>query len=1075
MALSQIQCLDDNNVNPRTNESKPDFFYSEDQRLALEVLLRDGREPFLEYLKERQMRRFLSDMEQETLTKTLEPYDPGSELFPEAAEENEPPLSLHYWPELSELSIPQMDLGWPQTEAYRGVTRTAVYAQPPLEGQTHIKEVVRRMIAQAQKVIAVVMDVFTDVDIFRDLLDAGFRRKVSVYILLESTSLPHFLSMCQRANMHAGHLKHLRVRCTAGSEFYTRSSTMVKGRLGHRFMFIDGDKAVSGSFSFTWMSSRLDKNLVTVVTGQAVEAFDHLFRHIYMTSVFVDLQQVATDPEPEREPLPQLAPVALPSATTTRKLYNPKYALLIGENANPTSVDQASHKESQTPEVPDTKKRRQRRGSKEPGQEEESIHPGLVNLEKANLIPYLPTWPEPDPPSDVIGFINIMDTSKPTQVHLQRSERFETSQAIRFKNPLTTPKEVVSEVVSEVAKPGVTHSKIEKTNPPPLQDRIKVKESVYDRLQHMDSTSTKVTSQNESQTMKRVSPLSSSNEHINRSTSNMEQPSQQKNRISAKTGSSSYPATQSPFLLNASNSGTKHTATKTTPHIIQANHTVDTSHPSTSSSSSSNNQTLKPHTIHQDTKDGNVSNGLGMPNSSTLKRLNSLTTDNKVAVHKSTGENKQQTVTKMHENSNRKTGLQKDDRKSDSFQKNQQHHQKETSAGSQNKTSVGRHDGKGGTPGVSGSNKQIQSDAVAALTPNRDSVHIQEKNSDDIKYVRTVDCDRGLKPQKNLVATVESDSKTTSRQLTDPKSPKILNENESEKKTYHVKENKPQRISYTLSSPLTMWERIQAAMIEPSNDGMDNTSGKLYDEHTANSAKNTRRVSQENPQSPKEQILSHTPEKALPDSPAFTPDFRTPTSDKSGRRRSIDGSYRSTTSEDHVEYGSHSTADNYNPSNTQTNTSNKGATSPLFIDYSAYVTLFNNKDKHTSSKGTQGLESKVKMREKEDVKSKDSGIKNASNGDSKGKEGRNSEESKPKTFEKDKESQNQAVMRKSRYQRATGSNKEVAGQKLKATAPPKRPISAPVSKTERKATRSTSEVFDYLSSSHNESLGQPPS
>lgn len=57
------------------------------------------------------------------------------------------------------------------------------------------------------QVIAVVMDVFTDVDIFRDLLDAGYKRKVSVYILLERTTLPHFLSMCQRAKMHGGHLK----------------------------------------------------------------------------------------------------------------------------------------------------------------------------------------------------------------------------------------------------------------------------------------------------------------------------------------------------------------------------------------------------------------------------------------------------------------------------------------------------------------------------------------------------------------------------------------------------------------------------------------------------------------------------------------------------------------------------------------------------------------------------------------------------------------------------------------------------------------------------------------------------
>ena len=42
--------------------------------------------------------------------------------------------------------------------------------------------------------------------------------------------------------------QNLRVRCTDGTEFYTRSCTKVKGRMGHRFMFIDGDKAVSGSY-----------------------------------------------------------------------------------------------------------------------------------------------------------------------------------------------------------------------------------------------------------------------------------------------------------------------------------------------------------------------------------------------------------------------------------------------------------------------------------------------------------------------------------------------------------------------------------------------------------------------------------------------------------------------------------------------------------------------------------------------------------------------------------------------------------------------------------------------------------
>uniref|UniRef100_A0A3Q0RF71 Family with sequence similarity 83 member Gb n=1 Tax=Amphilophus citrinellus TaxID=61819 RepID=A0A3Q0RF71_AMPCI len=293
-----------------------------------------------------------------------------------------------------------MDLGWPDSGSYRGVTRTTVYTQPPLDGHAHIKEVVRKMIAQAQKVIAVVMDVFTDVDIFRDLLDAGFKRRVSVYILLDRTTLPHFLAMCQRANMHAGHLK---VR-----------------RMGHKFMFIDGDKAVSGSYSFTWMASRLDRNLITVVTGQAVDGFDQLFRLLYVTSSSVDLRQIVTEPEPEPEPLPQPATVAPLSAAVARKLYNPKYALvaLTNPSPTPTPVNQENPKEPQNPE--NSKKKRRGKASNEAIQEAPPLHPGLTNLEKACLIAYLPTWPEPDPPSDVIGFINIRDANKPTQVHLKQ-------------------------------------------------------------------------------------------------------------------------------------------------------------------------------------------------------------------------------------------------------------------------------------------------------------------------------------------------------------------------------------------------------------------------------------------------------------------------------------------------------------------------------------------------------------------------------------------------------------------------------------------------------------------------------
>lgn len=158
MALSQLQCLDDNNVNPRTSEAKPEFLYCENQRLALEALLADGREAFFKCLDARGLRGFLSDPELDALSAAAEPYDPGADLYPEDAEEGDPPLSLHYWPDLSDTSVPEMDLGWPDTEAYRGVTRATIHTQPPLDGQAHVKEVVRKMIAQAQKVRGAFMD-----------------------------------------------------------------------------------------------------------------------------------------------------------------------------------------------------------------------------------------------------------------------------------------------------------------------------------------------------------------------------------------------------------------------------------------------------------------------------------------------------------------------------------------------------------------------------------------------------------------------------------------------------------------------------------------------------------------------------------------------------------------------------------------------------------------------------------------------------------------------------------------------------------------------------------------------------
>ncbi|XP_015264994.1 PREDICTED: protein FAM83G [Gekko japonicus] len=428
MAFSQVQCLDDSHVNWRSSESKPEFFYSEEQRLALEALVSKGPEAFYEVLKKENIRDFLSELELAKILDTLETYDPGSEYIPRGDQngdvhsqngEQGPLPSLEYWPEKSDRSIPQLDLGWPESVAYRGVTRAAVYMQPPIDYQPHIKEVVRKMIFQAQRVVAVVMDMFTDVDIFKDLIDAGFKRKVAIYIILEESNLKYFLQMCERAQMHAGHLKHLRVRTMGGNEFFTRSAMRFKGALAQKFMFVDGDKTMTGSYSFTWSAARTDRNVISVLSGQVVEAFDKQFQELYLLSRAVSLKSIPMDEEPEPEPviLPSVSPVT-PGNAAVKKLVHPKYALVKAKsveqitNSNHTNSDQ-NHTDQQRAEAKG-KVSLEERASRQPSDFVETappIHPGLLNLEKANMFDYLPTWvePDPEPGSEVLGYINIID------------------------------------------------------------------------------------------------------------------------------------------------------------------------------------------------------------------------------------------------------------------------------------------------------------------------------------------------------------------------------------------------------------------------------------------------------------------------------------------------------------------------------------------------------------------------------------------------------------------------------------------------------------------------------------------
>ncbi|XP_054946476.1 protein FAM83G isoform X3 [Physeter macrocephalus] len=203
---------------------------------------------------------------------------------------------------------------------------------------------------------------------------------------------------------------NLRVRSGGGTEFFTRSATKFKGALAQKFMFVDGDRAICGSYSFTWSAARTDRNVISVLSGQVVEMFDRQFQELYLTSRGVSLKGIPMEKEPEPEPvvLHSVVPQA-PSGATAKKLVNPKYALVKAKSA-----DEIAKLSSEKQEASRALGVRDVALAKLPGDPPEPhlpIHPGLLNLERANMFAYLPTWvePDPEPGSDILGYINIID------------------------------------------------------------------------------------------------------------------------------------------------------------------------------------------------------------------------------------------------------------------------------------------------------------------------------------------------------------------------------------------------------------------------------------------------------------------------------------------------------------------------------------------------------------------------------------------------------------------------------------------------------------------------------------------
>ncbi|XP_061065439.1 protein FAM83D [Eubalaena glacialis] len=269
----------------------PAELYSEERRLALEELVAGGPDAFAAFLRRERLGRFLNADEVRAILSAAE--RPGEEGAAAGAEDSfgssHDCSSGTYFPEQSDLEPPLLELGWPSfyKGAYRGATRVEAHFQPRgtgARGPYGCKDALRQQLRSAREVIAVVMDVFTDIDIFRDLQEICRKQGVAVYILLDQALLSQFLDMCMDMKVHPEEEKLMTVRTITGNIYYARSGTKIVGKVHEKFTLIDGIRVATGSYSFTWTDGKLNSSNLVILSGQVVEHFDLEFRILYAQS-----------------------------------------------------------------------------------------------------------------------------------------------------------------------------------------------------------------------------------------------------------------------------------------------------------------------------------------------------------------------------------------------------------------------------------------------------------------------------------------------------------------------------------------------------------------------------------------------------------------------------------------------------------------------------------------------------------------------------------------------------------------------------------------------------------------------
>uniref|UniRef100_A0A3B4BES3 Scaffolding anchor of CK1 domain-containing protein n=1 Tax=Periophthalmus magnuspinnatus TaxID=409849 RepID=A0A3B4BES3_9GOBI len=265
--------------------------YREEYRMAIDALIEEDVEGYYKFLQFVDVVDFLAPSEIDYIQNCVQ--IPKQSTHPEHRylDTTGDGSSDTYWPMHSDLDAPGLDLGWPQIHHFIGPTEVTTLVNPAAPDMPSIKEQARRLIKNAQMVIAVVMDMFTDVDIFADILNAT-TRNVAVYLLLDEANVQYFINMVNNCRVNLQAIQFLRVRTVTGIRYHCRTGKSFKGQMLDRFILTDCRAVLSGNYSFMWSYEKLHRCMAHLFLGQMVSTFDEEFRILFAQSEPLDLKRM---------------------------------------------------------------------------------------------------------------------------------------------------------------------------------------------------------------------------------------------------------------------------------------------------------------------------------------------------------------------------------------------------------------------------------------------------------------------------------------------------------------------------------------------------------------------------------------------------------------------------------------------------------------------------------------------------------------------------------------------------------------------------------------------------------------